>query len=115
MIYLLHPNEDTSIGMTSIGRKWLTGHAVPFLNNNSASYKLVLQNGYLPIHLSVCGTDVASVLSPNIFPIPLARLSHPFTLRRVGGHALNGSGGGGDGGGGFIGDVYWKIYSNIFN
>jgi len=23
--------------------------------------------------------------------------------------------GGGDGGGGFIDDVYWKIYSNIFN
>jgi hypothetical protein len=33
--------------------------------------------------------------------------------------AARGSGdvgrGGGDGGGGFIGDVYWKIYSNIFN
>lgn len=53
---------------------------------------------------------------PRHIPYPPARLSHPFTLCRVGGHALGGGGGGGsNGGGGFIGDVYWKIYSNIFN
>lgn len=51
--------------------------------------------------------------SPPIYFLS-PRLSHPFTVRRVGGHALDGGGGGSDGGG-FIGDVYWKIYSNIFN
>jgi len=68
---------------------------------------------YLPTHLSVCDADGTPVLFPRYISYPPVRLSHPFTLRRVGGHALGG--GSGDGDGGFIGDVYWKIYSNIFN
>ena len=110
MIYLLYSNEGTG-SMTSIEPKMVDWLLVPFLNNNSASYINLSRKTAIYLTISQCAVPMEPPFSPLVYPF--ARFSHPFTLCRVGGYALDGSGS--DGGGSFIGNVYWKIYSNIFN